>query len=99
MWLEFSHVWFCFFGGVILFGVVDCELSISRAKGIALIDDPGNLLKGIDKKTIRREGIESIKRVFICGCKVASISRPSNLKARGGFFRFSMKGKFYIYLL
>ena len=65
--LEFCHVWFCFLGDVILFGVVDCELSISRAKGIALIDDPGNLLKGIDKKTIGREGIESIKRVFICG--------------------------------
>ena len=26
--------------------------------------DQGNLLKGIDKKTVRREGIEPIKRVF-----------------------------------
>ena len=25
----------------------------------------GNLLKGIDKKTVRREGIEPFKRVFI----------------------------------
>ena len=27
-----------------------------------LFEDQGNLLKGIDKKTVRREGIESIKR-------------------------------------
>ena len=27
-------------------------------------EDPGNLLKGIDKKTVKREGIEPIKRVF-----------------------------------
>ena len=29
-----------------------------------LFEDQGNLLKGIDKKTVRREGIDSIKRVF-----------------------------------
>ena len=28
-------------------------------------EDQGNLLKGIDKKTVRRDGIEPINRVFI----------------------------------
>ena len=28
--------------------------------------DQGNLLKGIDKKTVRREGIDPIKRFYLC---------------------------------
>ena len=49
--LEFCHVWFCFLSDVIQFGVVDRELSISRAKGTALI-------WGIHCRVLRRKPLE-----------------------------------------
>ena len=40
------------------------ESHLKTSETLKMTENQGNLLKGIDKKIVRREGIESIERVF-----------------------------------